>query len=542
MHITLETPGGTGLYLSYNVIAWMFTVILIALGLWQITLKKSVTLTRLHLYSLIGFIFLLIPLSYGHDFSDHAIPRVLGLAAGLLLLFCLSQFDELKQKPEQTLWWVLIAVAIQACFGLVQYFVLEAGDWGGYQPEIGLPHGSFLQRNVMASFMTTGIALSLYLGSKAKYKQHDLLKWVLIYFTLFSSSFLIVPLFSRTGYLTIISATLLITPYLFSNNKKQLFKLLLIMSFSIFLAQINITNTKSDLVELKGTNVTARSDIFSVTFKMILDNPISGYGYGNFERRYLDYNNQLKLRKQEINQPLPNLSHPHNEVLYWVSEGGIAALLGLIFFFVAYMKSWLQISNKQAKRLAILGLITPLLLHSLLEFPFYSSVAHWIIFIILLWYTDVISDNEEQNIVINKTFLLRFLAILLPVIFLPFLATTLHTGIIITAHEKNDNQNIKSFEKIINPVAWQSRLNANVYSHLLVTGLKNREPQKLQQYIDWALIRVRYNPRPSVYSNILLCLKILGKQEQYKEVLSEAKTTYPLINVWGKNLKLQDIK
>ena len=86
---------------------------------------------------------------------------------------------------------------------------------------------------------------------------------------------------------------------------------------------------------------------------------------------------------------------------------------------------------------------------------------------------------------------------------------------------------------------WQSRLDANVYSHILVVGLKNREPKKLQQYIDWALTRVSYKPRASIYSNILLCLRVLGKNKQYQQILLEAQTLYPYIKVWGENLKLK---
>jgi len=540
MHVTLETPGGSGLYLSYNVIAWMFTVLFIALGLWQITLKHSVTFTTVHLYCIVGFVFLLIPFSYGHEFSDHAIPRVLGLAAGLLLLFCLSQFEELKQNPQQILWWILIAVAIQACFGLVQYLILETGDWGGYKPGIHRPHGSFMQPNVMASFMATGIALSLYLSVPSE--KHPLNKYqtFLCYFCLFSATFLVVILQSRTGHLAAISSLILISAYLYLKNIKQLCINSIIVAVALASALISFNNSE---VFKRGEDnyqkVGSRSEIYSITSKMILNKPIPGHGYGNFERSYLDFSNNLKLQNPDLNKPILKLAHPHNEILYWVSEGGIAALIGILLFIIAYLNSWIRITNKQAKRLAILGLIIPLLLHSQLEFPFYSSAAHWLVFIILLWYTDVNSNNREYCLVINKTFLLRFIAILLPVIFLPFLATTLHTGLIVTAHEKNGYQNIQSFENIINPIAWQSRLDANLYSHILVVGLKNREPKKLQQYIDWALTRVSYKPRASIYSNILLCLRVLGKHKQYQQVILEAQSLYPLVNVWGENLKLK---
>jgi O-antigen polymerase len=536
MHIVLETPGGTGLYLSFNVFGWLIATLLISLGLWQITLNKKVVTSSLQLYSLLGFLCLCVPIFYGSEFSDHAIPRLLGLAGGLLLLFCLYQFDELKKNPQQVLWWILIAIAIQACFGLVQYFILEAGDWGGYKPEVAIPHGSFLQRNVMASFMTTGIALSIFLASYDNNIQHNAIKKWLLYCTLFCSSFLIIPLFSRTGYLTLISSILFISPYLFLQNKKQLAKLLLIITFALITAKISLENKPSSLIERKGTNVTARTDIYSITTKMILNNPFLGYGYGNFERSYLDFNNKLKLNDPEINSPLLNLSHPHNEVLYWVSEGGVIAFLGMILFFIAYMKSWLKINNKLAKRLAILGLITPLLLHSQLEFPFYSSVSHWFVFIILLWFTDMHSNSDKSEFRLDKTFLLRFFAVLLAVIFLPFFATTLHTGNIVVEHEKHDYQNIERLLDIENPIAWQSRLDKNIYGHTLVAGLREKSPQALQRYINWGLGRVRHAPRESIYSNILLCLGILKQEVAYQRVLKEAKLTYPLVKDWGINI------
>jgi O-antigen polymerase len=538
MHIVLETPGGTGLYLSFNVFGWLIATLLISLGLWQITLNKKVVTSSIQLYSLLGFLCLCVPMFYGSEFSDHAIPRLLGLAGGLLLLFCLYQFDELRKNPQQVLWWILIAIAIQACFGLVQYFILEAGDWGGYKPEVAIPHGSFLQRNVMASFMTTGIALSIFLASYDNNIQHNAIKKWLLYFTLFCSSFLIIPLFSRTGYLTLISSILFISPYLFLQNKKQLAKLLLIITFALITAKISLENKPSSLVERKGTNVTARTDIYSITTKMILNNPFLGYGYGNFERSYLDFNNKLKLNNPEINSPLLNLSHPHNEVLYWVSEGGVIAFLGMILFFIAYMKSWLKINNKLAKRLAILGLITPLLLHSQLEFPFYSSVSHWFVFIILLWFTDMHSNSDKSEFRLVKTFLLRFLAVLTSVIFVPFFLTTLHTADIVVKHEKQQKNNIESFQRIINPITWQSKIDLHIFNAILLAGAQKKDKEKLKLYAKWGQQRLKHRPRVSIYNNTLLCLKLLEREDEYQQLIIEAKKTFPLIPDWDVKLPI----
>jgi O-antigen polymerase len=537
MHIVLETPGGTGLYLSFNVFGWLIATLLISLGLWQITLNKKIVTSKLQLYSLLGFLCLCVPMLYGSEFSDHAIPRLLGLAGGLLLLFCLYQFEELTKNPQQVLWWIIIAVAIQACFGLVQYFILEAGDWGGYKPGITRPHGSFLQPNVMASFMATGIAICLYLSVASRKFSANRYQQTFCYFFFFITVFLVVVLQSRTGHFTVFLAVVFISPYLYFKNKKQLAVNLLIIVLSIFIAaqsfeKSNIAKRGDESYQSEGT----RPYNFHVTALLIEDNIITGIGYGNFEREFLDRYNDYKIVNPEFRKPELNLSHPHNEVLYWVSEGGIISLLGLILFFVAYMKSWLKVSNKMAKRLAILGLITPLLLHSQLELPFYSSVSHWFIFIILLWFTDIQSTSSKSEYLFDKTFLVRFLAILTTVIFVPFLVTTLHTGMIIVNHEKNGYQHLDSFNNIVNPIVWQKQLDINVYAYILISGLKEKDPKKLEKYITWGLKKLRYRPRLSLYSNTLLALEVLGTETRYQQLLLEAKKTYPLQVNWKKPL------
>jgi O-antigen polymerase len=233
-----------------------------------------------------------------------------------------------------------------------------------------------------------------------------------------------------------------------------------------------------------------------------------------------------------------NLSHPHNEVLYWVSEGGVIAFLGMILFFIAYMKSWLKINNKLAKRLAILGLITPLLLHSQLEFPFYSSVSHWFVFIILLWFTDMHSNSDKSEFRLVKTFLLRFLAVLTSVIFVPFFLTTLHTADIVVKHEKQQKNNIESFQRIINPITWQSKIDLHIFNAILLAGAQKKDKEKLKLYAKWGQQRLKHRPRVSIYNNTLLCLKLLEREDEYQQLIIEAKKTFPLIPDWDVKLPI----
>lgn len=536
MHIILDTPGGTGLYLSFNIIAWLFVVILIALGLWQITLNKKIVYSKMLVWLSIGCLLLCVPAFYSFEFTDHAIPRILALTGGLLLLFCLYQFPVNQLEKYQLLILILIAVALQSCLGLAQYFLFEEGFWGGYKVGISRPHGVFLQPNVMASFMATGLAIALFISAKSTLITSRFFTPLkgLIYFTLFSTSFLLVVLQSRTGHLSTLLVLALIFPYLYQKSRKQLTINLVIVTLAVITAVVSfkysdIAKRGSDTYQSIGS----RSVIYEVSIDMVNAKPLLGYGYGGFERSFIDHFNQYAIEHPEVGKTIQRLSHPHNELLFWVIEGGIIALLAFMIFTAAYITIWLNISRRKA--LALFALLLPILLHSQLEFPFYSSVSHFLVFLLILWLTD--TDNPKNSLSFNctNTFLIRFIALLIPAIFVPFLATSLHTANILVEHEKNGYQSIEKLNDIINPIAWQNRLDAAVYAHILVSGLTERDSEKLERYVVWGLQRIKYMPRESVYANLLLALNILNKNAEHQQLLIEARQTYPQRENWKNN-------
>lgn len=539
MHVILDTPGGVGLYLSYNIIAWLITSILIALGLWQITLNKKIYYSNMLLWLSLGCTFLIIPIFYHFEFTDHAIPRVLALIGGLLFLFSLYQFQLSKLEALRLLVLILLAAVIEASFGLVQFFLFEEGDWGGYIVGSSRPHGVFLQPNVMASFMATGLAIALFLSVQKRLFNNTLAVNCLIISSLFVTSFLLILLQSRTGFVAAISVLLLSIPYLYSNCKKQLainFFIIVIGTISAFIS------LKYSDTPIRGPqvyeNIGARDVIYVVSADMIKEKPLFGYGYGAFERGFIDHFNSFANSHSEIGNTITRLSHPHNEVLFWIVEGGIVALFAFILFTIGYITTWLKIPHRQA--LALLALIFPILLHSQLEFPFYSSVSHWLVFLIMLWLLDryTLAETSEHNfIACPQGFLIRFVALLIPSIFIPFLLTSMHTAHILVAYEKktDDLKSLERLSDIINPIAWRSRLDAAVYSHMLISGLREKNSHKLELYLHWALKRVKHKPRATLYSNTLLVLKILNRTKQYQLLLKEAKRTYPQKPEWQDN-------
>jgi len=548
MHVIFDTPGGVGLYFSYNIFAWLITSILIALGLWQVTLNKKIYYTKMLLWLTLGCVCLVIPVFYQFEFTDHAIPRILALIGGLLFLFSLHQFQLSKREAMQLLAVILVAVVIEACFGLVQFFLLEEGDWGGYIVGSSRPHGVFIQPNVMASFMATGLAISLFLSIQTKALTkvnpgYRLLQFLII-ISLFITTFLLVLLQSRTGFVAAVVVLLLTVPYLYQNSKKQLLINIAIIAIAIVSATISLENSSTPVRgQQVYENVGSRDVIYLVTTDMVKEKPLLGYGYGSFERSFIDHFNEYAIENPEIGNTITNLSHPHNEVLFWVVEGGIIALLAFVFLTIAYITTWLKLSFK--KGLALLALIFPILLHSQLEFPFYSSVSHWLVFIIMLWLVDRYAlDQDRTNYFIDspQSFLIRFFALLIPAIFVPFLLTSLQTANILVEHEKNptSQQALESLGEIINPIAWQSRLDAAIYAHILIDGIRNKDIDKLKRYLFWAIKRLKHQPRPSLYRNSLLILRALNQEQGYQLLLQEAKLTYPQEGDWHNSILSHD--
>jgi len=545
MHIIFDTPGGVGLYFSYNIFAWLITSILIALGLWQITLNKKLYYSKMLVWLTWGCICLIIPVFYNFEFTDHAIPRILALVGGLLFLFSLYQFNLSKRDSLHLLAVILVAVVIEALFGLVQFFLLEAGDWGGYIVGSSRPHGVFLQPNVMASFMATGLAISLFLSKEKSLFKSALVFKGLIVFGLFVTSFLLILLQSRTGFVAAIAVLMLSTPYLYQKNKKQLAVNFSIIAIAVISALICLDNSDTPIRgQQVYENVGARDAQFIVSLDMIKNQPLIGYGYGGFERSFIDHFNEYAIEHPEIGNTITRLSHPHNEVLFWVVEGGIIALIAFIFFTIGYITTWLKAPLR--KGLMLLALIFPLLLHSQLEFPFYSSVSHWLVFLIMLWLVDkyaLAEDEQHSFIACPQTFLIRFFALLIPAIFVPFLLTTLQTANILVEYEKDPSspKALKRLNNIINPIAWQSRLDAAVYAHILISGIRQRDDNKLEKYLSWSLKRIKHKPRQSLYENSLLVLKVLGRNEPYQLLLNEAERSYPQHTNWQNSILQPEI-
>ncbi|WP_256353765.1 PglL family O-oligosaccharyltransferase [Aeromonas sp. sif2433] len=530
MHFFMHNPGGSGLYLPFNAWGWIFASSVIGLGLWQVTLQQKLVFSSLQAGLWLGGLLLLLPMAYpSFELKDYAIPRLLGLFTGLLFLFCLYQWQLARDARDRLLYLLLGAVAIEALLGLVQYYLLTPGNWLGYDTQTNRPYGIFQQPNVMASFMATGLSLAIWLELRGLANG-----WLrgLRYGVILAASLLLVVLQSRVGQLGGLLALLLLAPQLY--RQRQLGRVLGLVGLGIALglaSQYGMAGAKRGLEMYQSGGM--RSIYWPYAAKLIAEAPWTGWGYGSFEPVFLQHYMADKAQNPAMVQIEYNLDHPHNEFLYWAVEGGLASMLGMLL--MAGTLLWRLTKAGWSQGLALLALITPILLHTQTEYPLYHAIALWWALLLLIYVLDAEVEEGAQafghanwrEYVYRPWLLLRFLAIGIPLVVVPFMLTAIHTAWVVTKYERGGYKQPTLLLDIVNPMAWLTRVEFDVNAVRLMVGLQAHNQEELEAYLDWGQEFVRHTPRANIYANMVLALDALGRQEEAKRLRTQALMLYP---------------
>lgn len=530
MHFFMHNPGGAGLYLPFNAWGWIFASLVIGLGLWQVTLQQRLVFSSLQGCLWLGALLLLLPMAYpGFDLKDYAIPRLLGLFAGLLFLFCLYQWQLVRASRDRLLYLLLGAVAIEALLGLVQYYLLIPGNWLGYDTHANRPYGIFQQPNVMATFMASGLALAGWLELRGNANP-----WLkgLRYGVILAASLLLVALQSRVGQLGGLLALLLLVPAL--HRQRRLVQVLGVVALGVGLgiaSQYGISGVKRGLEAYQSGGM--RSIYWPYAAKLIAQSPWVGWGYGSFETTFLHHYMADKALNPAMVQIEYNLDHPHNEFLYWAVEGGLAPMIGMVLMGGALL--WRVLKAGWVKGAALLALVIPILLHTQTEYPLYHAIALWWALLLLVYVLDAEVEDGLQasgraswrEYVYRPWLLLRFVAIIIPLLVVPFMLTAIHTAWVVTKYERGGYKEPTLLLDVINPMAWLTRVEFDVNSVRLMVGLQASNHAELEAYLEWGQAFVRHTPRANIYANMVIALDALGRKEEARALRREALVLYP---------------
>ena len=123
--------------------------------------------------------------------------------------------------------------------------------------------------------------------------------------------------------------------------------------------------------------------------------------------------------------------------------------------------------------------------------------------------------------------LLRFAAIAILLIVVPFMLTALHTAWVVTKYERGGYKQPALLLDIVNPLAWLTRVEFDVNAVRLMVGLQANNKAELEAYLDWGQAFVRHTPRANIYANMVIALNALGRTAEADNLRASALMLYP---------------
>ncbi len=550
IHLNIRNLGGQ-IVIPVAFFVWMAASCIILFAVFAPFLSKDdevVVIPGLGIYTLLFAVLFILPVFINPVSDMHSFAfEKLGLLAGLLFFFSMHQFRFLEDDKERILYVIFFSGMIEASVGLLQYFL----------PELRLPfiaysagdiYGNFQHHNLLASFLATSLVISLFLitGSrfnalKKVYKALFYLMAAVIFFVLFITG-------SRAGLAGLLlgSSLLLLTrPGLYRKAFPYLAVWVLAMAIGlgcnivtekylfqkergVFYASEKFVAASESLTGERATD--PRSFIYRVSYEMFKDKPLLGHGPGGFTRSYVHYRKDVAAGGK---RPL-NIStytyYPHNQVLNILVESGIvggAGLLLVTFIFLLYL---FRLGRDRGGRYA--AFLIPVVFHAQVEFPFYQSAVHWVLFLMLCYMpsSHFVRELRFKPAPRLKTALLT-IVICLFLLANGFLIKTLSANIGLTKYYRLLTQDGVSRMKHIEPALnnlYLGRFSERMMMDLgLGMALEKDNKDFLKGYAEWADQERMVFPHYMLYEGEIRALSALGRKDEALSLIEEGLGLYP---------------
>lgn len=528
-HIFVHHLGGVGLDLPFNAITWLFAGAMLAAG--ALAVRPVLVTSGLWLCMAAGALVLWLPYFYPHAEATRiqALPRLLGLSAGLLFYLMLQQCRFNAGQRRWLLMWLLVLATVQMLFALVQFFLLPADNWFHFNTKVRLPYGIFMQRNVMSSFVGSAVLLALYLLIVARAGRGHWMMWLWGVAVAVTGIVLVVLLQSRAGLYSLMVGLLLLLPVCWLRLNTRWQRWLLLAMVAVASAAGIMLLLQSDLhrrmLEVYG-ELGVRHEIWTTTLGLAVQNIWSGVGYGGFEPAYYAEAARLMAQSGAVPQMPGGLHHPHNEVLLWLVEGGIVTLLAWLVWGLGL---WRLLAHLPwSERLALVALCLPLLAHLMSEYPFEHSVLHWFWLLVVLYFFD--SQYGRGRLLfgvwpwpLGGTMFVAGAALL------AFMATGLQTAYQLTHFERGRFSEPARLEAVLNPWFWPERQQLYRYSAKLQSALNENNRAGVEEYLHWSAPLVARLPRVSLLHNHLVALIASGREQEAEALAARLRREYPKV-------------
>lgn len=544
VHIGWSGHGGCGIYQPYNYVAW-FTISVSCMLFWLIRpIGKKISIGVTGQILFFGAMLMSLPLlwSPSSTAASNALPRIVGLWAGMAFWLTLRQCHFSERNKFILLYCLAGAGLIEGIIVIVELFGPSSWlpiIWQKLLAERGRGGvGAFEQVNVTASFLGLSLAACLFLFGLRRTtltsRYVDRLR-----VTILGAGCVLLPavltlIYSRTGWLgglaVVIGSYIMLTVSRFSGegHRQKYLLLLPLAGVLIGLSAMHLSIAQA-LAEHDGSNKQRLLTLYQ-TFIYASQHPLIGYGAGTYESHY-----QAWLAALPGGNPGGEImDHPHNELLYQYSEGGIIALSGALLWCGLYIRLFLRMKTiVQAG--ALIGML-PILFHTQLEYPLYYSAPHWLALLILLRIAD--KDMPVEAIRRSRPFYAytgQIALFLLSVYGAVISIQAYSTGRILDLFENTELDEPERIASLNVPWVQSSRYQQDMAMLRLIRFRTTPNRASLYAFVQenerWLSVHVD----ETAYSNQIAVLKYLHEKQKAKAWETVAHKTLPWVTDFKSN-------
>ncbi|PHS31204.1 MAG: hypothetical protein COA95_07110 [Methylophaga sp.] len=522
---------GGGFSLTFNISVWLVASWIVAFGLLLVLKQHIFIWPKYGSYFLVFPIILILTSIVSMTEIKQPIAwlfRQAYIFGGILFLFTIFQFQIKHVTVDKVLLAIAVAIGIHAFFGMMQ---ITSPDFlpAWFPKNIdNIPSGVFQQINVQASFLTTGMMIVLYLISRPSFRSLSVVFKVILILSFSMAFYVVIASGSRIGLLSIFISF----PLLLWGRRKQLYPqkniliILLILSCSSFWSAQDGFNKTIDktqrMVDSKYSDT--RVDMYRIGMSLIQQKPVTGYGIGGFLKAWNQQASADKLHHPEV-ALLGYITHPHNELLFWMVEGGILAVIGIFFFILGITLSlfWCGISRGSAYT----AMLLPIGLHTQVELPFYLSSVHWflwlfLIFIVLRHRTRIIKFSVSRSI----TLFAGLIVVVFSVLASLFLIKTVQAqaDIYKFLYDKDSSPphlRIALKNLYFKPLAEQIAMRSMLYA-----SIENNDRSKVIIFKKWAENYIDTRPELKMYEDLVSASVFLRPEGEGCDAISAGYEMY----------------
>jgi O-antigen polymerase len=509
--------GGLGLRIPANIVIWMAALVTIGYSIKYAMYRGKLVLPQnyigLLLFPSVAFLSLFIYNSYGSDY----VFRVITILTGALFFIGLFQFSLKRQARDKILFFIVLSATLQG--GVAVFQTLGYSSLGTlFSASEGIPTGTFQQVNNMAVFQVISILISIYLVKRPQFKSYLDNKNILIYVSVSIACYVITSSGSRVSILSLFIGLALIMPSLINGLKKNKNKylILLIMTFvgvGAGLHSEGVERLEQKTMALKSDySSAARVAIYEISFELIKQKPWFGSGPSQFAKVWQE--EKVNYQKQNLNVATVNsyVAHPHNEILLWLVEVGLIVTVTLLIFGLTILTHIKK--DTLATSLSYLALLTPIVIHTQVELPFYTSALLFFVFLFLLMQMSSLKTINKQVKLNNLSLKVSNLGLL----------SILAISIIFLIHSFKSSYEFKQFYvqrdinvfdfAPINPFfkddyQW---LYHRTVAFAVING-SSIDQQVMSNLIDWYKEKINERPDTSLFGD-LIQLQVISKDYQ----------------------------